>query len=179
MSFVYRYVDLGKEEVVYIGKVNGDSLQDLYRRHQQHRSDSWYNDRVVLQYQPAETPADADMLETYLISQYAHTGQLFNIAKTSWGRSRLCPKASVWGNWKDFFRAYAYHEDGLEERVTEVVRNFFKSTEGLDYHVEEMLDVLCDQIRGICKDMKLARELYREYGECEDFMRRTKDGETK
>ena len=65
MAFVYRYIDLNAQEVVYIGKVTkgGDLDQDpLLRRHQQHTREDWYKknaDNLVMQFIEVESHADA------------------------------------------------------------------------------------------------------------------------
>ena len=62
MSFVYRYKNAA-DEVLYIGKT-----KDLIARHSAHKSDPWFTSELKLDYIDDLTPAEADILETYLIS---------------------------------------------------------------------------------------------------------------
>ena len=94
MPYVYRYIDLTKREVCYIGKVSGrkaDGYDPLENRHKQHTYDEWYKKigekNIIMQYLEIGTPADADIIETWLISKYAKTGQLYNKGKATWGES--------------------------------------------------------------------------------------------
>ena len=94
MAYVYRYIDMNKRECVYVGKVMGDAdifFDPLERRHKQHSYDAWYKEiggeNLLLQFIHVPTHADADILETYFISQYEDTGQLKNKAKVGWGKS--------------------------------------------------------------------------------------------
>ena len=96
MAYVYRYIDLTKREVCYIGKVSGrkaDGYDPLENRHKQHTYEEWYKKigekNIIMQYLEIETPADADIIETWLISKYANTGQLYNKGKATWGESRI------------------------------------------------------------------------------------------
>lgn len=106
MPYVYRYIDIKQMEVVYIGKVSGFSLDNLGSRHAAHQREQWYKDmgsaNVLLQYIETESHADADILETYLISRYAHTGQLFNKAKADWGKSSINWFPGINAVWHDY-----------------------------------------------------------------------------
>ncbi len=169
MSFVYRYIDLDKEEVVYIGKVNGDELDCLTRRHEQHKRDSWYNDSTIMQFKRLRTPADADMAETYLISYYAHTGQLANIAKTSWGRSTYYLE-NMHGHWSDYASYYVHSGEGLRQQIIDIVDTFFRDISGGDFFNEGSLDCLCNRIREVNEERLLSSRLSR-YDKDDDFLR--------
>ena len=109
MAFVYRYIDLEAQEVVYIGKVAGEKdvyIDPLKRRHEQHTREKWYqenSDNLVMQFIEVKSHADADILETWLISKYG-TGQLLNKAKTGWGESALDLSPMLYGRWKTYQR---------------------------------------------------------------------------
>lgn len=171
MSYVYRYIDLDKEEVVYIGKVNGDELDCLTRRHEQHKRDSWYTGSTIMQFKRLQTPADADIAETYLISMYAHTGQLANRAKTGWGQSALFIQ-NLHRDWIDYARFYERAHDGLKQQVVDIVDMFFKDIQGGDFFHEGALDALCDRIRELQRERLLAAKLSR-YDKDDDFLRTT------
>lgn len=95
MPYVYRYIDMNKDEVVYVGKVTKekqDEYDPLKNRHLQHKREEWYKEigfkDLCMQYIEVASPVDADIYESFLISYY-NTDQLVNKAKTGWGNSRL------------------------------------------------------------------------------------------
>ena len=64
MDCVYRYVGTTP---VYVGKT-----KNILARHAQHMSDSWYWPELRLDVIWCESPADADILETYFIGVYSN-----------------------------------------------------------------------------------------------------------
>lgn len=91
MAFVYRYIDIDKNKVAYIGKVTGEAENNaLTKRHKQHKStDYWYgehggDENLMLQFIELPSAADADIYETILISK-GDQEYLENRAKTGWG----------------------------------------------------------------------------------------------
>lgn len=106
MSFVYKYED-ANHAAMYVGKVNGNSLNDLFTRISAHKSDfNGHAEDYKIFYAVAETPADADILETALI---ANLHPVFNKAKTSWGSStfRQLTDTIAWialDDWREIHR---------------------------------------------------------------------------
>lgn len=84
MAFVYKYVD-SADRAIYVGKVNGPAMDNLYSRHLAHMRDNWYKpNSPKCFYCFVPSPADADVLETILISVLCPPE---NISKTTWGES--------------------------------------------------------------------------------------------
>ena len=179
MPFVYRYIDLDKEEVVYIGKVTkGDLFNDfipLQNRHEQHKREEWYknaSDSMVMQYIETETHADADILETWLISYY-DTGQLVNKAKTGWGKPMFDLSSVVFGKWRTYGRGTLHEDDEAIKIAGELIAKVNRMTEGYFFHLDTAIAVLNDNIREIAKDKQKAYRLSR-FDEQEDFKRHEK-----
>lgn len=79
ICFVYRY--LKKDRVVYVGITN-----NLRARRSQHFADIDKDRDLKLEFVAVPSRADADIMETYLISVWSPE---FNTAKTDWGKSEL------------------------------------------------------------------------------------------
>lgn len=171
MAFVYRYIDLESQEVVYIGKVKGekDTWNDpLRRRHEQHMRDEWYKknaDNLVMQFIEVDSHADADILETWLISQYG-TGQLVNVSKTGWGKSGIDLWPQVTGKWRTYQRGCAQSRDALYA----LAGMLYETTEGLEYNVDSSLGMFSEMVRDIVMEKKKANRLSR-YDEQDEFLR--------
>lgn len=171
MAFVYRYIDLNAQEVVYIGKVTkgGDIDPDpLLRRHQQHTREDWYKknaDNLVMQFIEVESHADADILETWLISKYG-TGQLVNVSKTGWGESKIDMWALTLGHWRTYQRGCGQSQDALYKAANML----YKLTEGLQYNVDSSLGIFCDMIKDIVNEKTKVDRLSR-YDEQDIFRR--------
>lgn len=176
MPYVYRYIDIKAEEVIYVGKVTGhkDMYNDpLLKRHEQHCREGWYRDRaddIIMQYIETKSHVDADMLESWLISYY-DTGQLINKAKTGWGKSDIDLSSLFFGHWITWNRG----SNGTREAVFAEMERLLKKTEGLTYNLSNYLEEFCDQMRQIQKEHFKANGWSR-YDEQEDFKRRTTEG---
>lgn len=77
MYYVYRYIRRGT--TIYVGITN-----NMKRRVKQHEKDKWAGKHDMIMYFAVETRADAELLETYLISYYK-TEKYYNISKTKKG----------------------------------------------------------------------------------------------
>ena len=86
MSFVYRYVDEAGT-VRYVGKVSGVTAMRLKRRIGEHANEEGFDPSWRVEYIGDLTDADADILETWLISKYPQE-PLINRAKR-WGASEI------------------------------------------------------------------------------------------
>ena len=95
MAFVYRYLSR-QGNTQYIGKVSGDSMDNLTSRIRQHKQDfggreeSW-----TIEYIDGLSAADADALETILIAQLK---PVLNKSKTQWGNCHYFSEVSP--QWK-------------------------------------------------------------------------------
>lgn len=172
MAYIYRYIDLCKQEVCYIGKVTKDGIDNLYKRHSQHKRESWYLERggvenIVCQYIETKTHADADIFETYLISFY-DTGQLENRAKTGWGKPSIDLFDEIFGRWRCLSRRE--RRDGLRDEVAALVAMIDKESEGLLYNVEGCLNMFNARIRELAKEINASYRLSR-MEEQSDFLR--------
>ena len=174
MAFIYRYIELEAQEVVYIGKVKSGNHKDMYplqRRHEQHKRAPWYKknaDNLVMQFIETKSHADADILETWLISQYA-TGQLANISKTGWGASEFDLWPVIFGRWRTYQRGCQQNEDALYETA----KILYNTTEGLTFNVDSSLGMFCELVKDIVKEREKAVRLSR-YDEQDEFIRRKK-----
>ena len=77
MHYVYRYIRRGT--TIYVGITN-----NMKRRAKQHEKDKWAGKHDMIMYFAVETRADAELLETYLISYYK-TEKYYNVSKTKIG----------------------------------------------------------------------------------------------
>lgn len=155
MAYVYRYIDMNKRECVYIGKVMGDAdiyVNPLERRHEQHKRDDWYkeigDENLLLQFTRVPTHADADILETYLISQYEDTGQLKNKAKVGWGKSCVVSTIIKWEN----YLPYDQLDSWICDKLHSVARIISKSFEFQSLNDAEKRSI--DEVRNIFSTIK-------------------------
>ena len=178
MPYVYRYIDLQKEEVVYIGKVtydkNDQGTDGLVQRHYQHKTDDWYeeigDENLLLQYIHFPSHTDADIMETYLINYY-DTGQLRNKAKTGWGKpSYDLYTAAINGRWRNFRQGPISTRDEISNQISFLVESLMKSTEGLCFNIEGGLSDLNQRIIEMRNDMIKAKKISR-YDAQDDFLR--------
>lgn len=183
MPYVYRYIDLEKEEVVYVGKVttyyDTDILakDGLLSRHSQHQRESWYkeigDDNLMLQYIQLGSHTDADIYETWLISFY-DTGQLVNKAKTNWGESNLDLYTCIFGRWRNFRQSSESNQNEIRKQVNWIVDGFIKATDACRYNVEGELKILCERVREIERDMRKAERMTRFISQ-DDYKRYKKE----
>lgn len=174
MPYIYRYIDLEKEEVVYIGKITkykDIGYDPLRNRHEQHSREEWYknNDNLVMQYIELENQCDADVLETWLINFY-DTGQLINKAKTGWGRSNIDMWPIVANKWRTFGKASDMREQEIREVISEFVYSLMRETEGCTVNIESGIHILCERIRYVHKKWVKAQRLTR-FDEQQLFLR--------
>lgn len=79
MAFVYRYSSI-RGTPRYVGMVNGDTLEHLYRRIKQHKNDERFaGHEWIVEYIDGLTVTDAELLESHFIGIYQ--ADLFNVAK--------------------------------------------------------------------------------------------------
>lgn len=174
MPFVYRYIDLEAHQVVYVGKVTKDregNNNPIQRRHEQHMREEWHkknSNNLIMQYIEVHSHADADILETWLISQYGATGQLFNVSKNSWGISDIDLWPVVTGKWRTYQRGCGQ----AKEAIYHAAEVLYQMTEGLEYNVNSSTGVFMDMIRDIVSEKAKVERLSR-YDEQDDFMRWT------
>lgn len=105
MAFVYRYLNPDSDEVVYIGKTSGDSIESLRSRIAAHAAEDKFKKGAPcsgwrIEYVDGLTPADADILETALINS-CKPSVLFNKSKTGWGNSSMVNLSNLeWRQWE-------------------------------------------------------------------------------
>ena len=156
MAFVYRYIDIEKNKVIYIGKVSGEAMdKPLEKRNKQHKSnDFWYKDHggdknVMLQFIELENAADADIYETILISK-GDQKYLENKSKTGWGTAtfNLNIPEQDWTPYRwDGYEADR-HVWGSKTCDTE---SKWKLRDALDFQFDRMND---DNFCAVCERMK-------------------------
>ena len=156
MPYIYRYIDLGKKECVYVGKVTRHKdigYDPLGDRHRQHTREQWYKDigkdNLLLQYIELDSHTDADILETWLISYYNHTGQLQNKAKVGWGKSAIDLSKHIHNLWKNYCEMQFASESELRHQLsiaTDIcAKHLFKAIKAKDAGgVERLLRHLGD-----------------------------------
>ena len=177
MAYVYRYINLESREVIYIGKVKGtrDNWCDPLRaRHEQHMREDWYKENaenIIMQFIEIESHADADILETWLISKYG-TGQLLNKAKTGWGESRIDLWAQTVGHWRTYQKGCSQSM----EAINEAANILYRVSEGLEYNVDTALSMFNEMIRETVSEKSKICRLSR-FDEQEDFLRTQKKPE--
>ena len=185
MCYVYRYIDINRKEVVYIGKVTKDpdiGYDPLLNRHKQHKNDEWYknigSDYLVMQYIELENQCDADILETYLISIYDGTGQLANKAKTGWGKSKLfiSNRRNSLIEWRPFACSENKTYDAIMKELSVAVNGLLRRTENLEFNVEANISVLSDSVRELASEHKKAF-LFNSFDKNDDFIRNLPEGE--
>lgn len=172
MPFIYRYIDLEKEECVYVGKVTTyDHYDGLIRRHMEHKRDKWYleigDDKLLLQYIEFPSHTDVDILETWLIQYYGD--QLKNKAKVGWGAPKIDLYFETLGKWRCFRGNVFQDKEEIRKQMLDLVDNLFKSTEGLTYDMEYGVALLSQKIKEIESDYRKSCKLGR-YDLQGDFM---------
>ena len=180
MPFIYRYIDLQKEEVVYVGKVTTYHDQDFMHphngideRHNQHKRDTWYmesdgDNNLLLQYIQLKTHTDADILETWLI-QYYDTGQLFNKAKLGWGFPNIDLSSEVFGKWKDYKDELLYLDDMIRKKFDGLVNNYIYGSDTAESFKVGLEQLECDINQ--LKMEKIKQERIQENRKQDDFKR--------
>lgn len=183
MPYIYRYIDLIKHEVCYIGKVTG--FKDIYvnpleNRHKQHMREEWYkkigNENLLLQYIEFDNHTDVDILETWLINYYCHTGQLVNKAKVNWGKSNIDLYPVISGRWRNWGQNRKINRELIMESLIPLVDDLLKQTEGLEYHLDDALDRFCSSVNEIAGDLRKTYKLSR-FNTQDDFMREKRESE--
>lgn len=177
MPYIYRYIDMQKEEVCYIGKVTTyddyGKIDGLEKRHSQHRREKWYkeigDENLILQYIKLDNHTDADIFETWLI-QYYDTGQLYNIAKRGWGKSSIDFYSAIFGKWKNFGENYLQNKDKIFKQLSFFSEILWKSTEGLCFNVDYALKCFCENIKVLESDLQKAHKFSR-FDMQDDFLR--------
>ena len=92
MAFVYRYI--AGDNPVYIGRTS-----DIHARVAAHRCDEWFDSDLGVEYIDNLSDADADMIETYLISSLHPK---YNRAKY-WAKPKLQIDMSNY-HWKPYIK---------------------------------------------------------------------------
>ena len=160
MPYIYRYIDLEKQETIYVGKVTGfkDMWNDpLTRRHRQHERDEWYKanpDNIIMQFIEINSNTDADILETWLINFY-DSEQLYNKSKTKMGKSALNLYESIFGRWQ----TYGLDSEKTVEELRYALSRMIERTDGLQYDVDISLKLFCDTVKEIKLDQDKANRL--------------------
>lgn len=168
MPYIYRYIDIEKEEVVYVGKVTRykdcqAAYDPLRNRHEQHCREKWYKDNednLVMEWIEVENPCDADILETWLINFY-DTGQLVNKAKVGWGKSSIDLWPVVSGRWTVYGKGYSMNDDSVRKLANDLVISLSKWTEGYTVNLDSNLDYFVEKVKGIRKEWAKAQRLSR------------------
>lgn len=167
MSYVYRYINMNNHKCVYIGKVMGDTdifSDPLKRRHEQHKRDDWYkeigDENILLQYMYVPTHADADILETYFISQYEDTKQLKNKAKVGWGKSCVIKeKCFKWNN----YLPYTNRETWIEKEFASKARIVCKL---LEFNpLEDTKEYVIDEVEKLFSAIKKHNRIEQEFND--------------
>jgi len=178
MAYIYRYINLEKKEVVYIGKVTKEpalGCDPLLNRHRQHRGEAWYkeigDENLLLQYIEC-SHTDADILETWLINYYCSTGQLVNISKMNWGESSMDLYPVFGGRWRNYGQNRRYNENEVHRLLLPLVDSLMRWSEGLEVNLDNYLNEFCDNVRRIAEDLKKTYELSR-FDMQDDFKRST------
>ena len=139
MPYVYRYIDVTKQEVCYVGKVThckDVGYDPLTRRHEQHKREEWYkaigDQNILFQFIETESHTDADILETWLINYYCGSGQLVNKGKIEWGKSNIDLNPYISGKWVTYYD-YGTRK-ALNEKLMSVARRIL--TENWESYIE-------------------------------------------
>ena len=176
MPYVYRYIDMTKEEVCYIGKITkykDVGYDPLVNRHEQHRREEWYkaigDENCILQYIEIDNHTDADILETWLI-QYYDNGQLYNKSKTGWGKSRIDLYHVVSGRWRAYGCGTFRNREEIKKKLEVITDILMNGTEGLYYNLEPALEAFNERVRDMRNDILKAHKLSR-YDMQDDFLR--------
>lgn len=95
---IYRYTDLIKRKIVYIGiikprKQNGDRLRERIIEH--FRREIWSFGNYKVDYFTVNSRTDAEFFEAHLIALYK-TFNYHNVAKSDWGISEYLPDTINW-----------------------------------------------------------------------------------
>lgn len=92
MALVYRYVDINDETVKYVGIVWGEN-RTIDQRIAEHKKDYWYpfgSWRVEILNEQIDTRAEAESIETHLISLY-QTDRYYNVRQARYGVNKFFP----------------------------------------------------------------------------------------
>lgn len=186
MPYLYRYIDLKKEEVVYVGIVTTDerkfgyqacstpsAMEYLERRNIQHRSDEWYQkigeDNILLQYIFFESSIDARISELWLINFY-DTGQLANKDGTKASNSELDLYSFIFGKWRNYGESSWNNEEKIRKMVINLVEALMRDTECLYVNIDSGIENMNRKIMDIRNDLVKAKRITR-YEKQSDFKR--------
>ena len=176
MAYIYRYINLEKREVCYIGKVTKDktdSVDPLFNRHRQHKAENWYRDigdeNILLQYIEC-SHTDADILETWLINWYGETGQLVNISKMNWGKSSIDLYPVYGGKWRNFGQSRVTNRETVYNLLSPIVDGLIRQSDGLEFHLDYELERFCESVKSVARDLQKTYRLS-SYDMQDDFLR--------
>lgn len=176
MAYIYRYINLEKREVCYIGKVTKDktdTVDPLSNRHRQHKGENWYkeigDENILLQYIEC-SHTDADILETWLINFYGATGQLVNIAKMNWGKSSIDLYPVFGGRWRNFGQNRYKNREAVYNMLVPIADTLLGCSEDLEYHLDFELEIFCHKVKSVAKDLEKTYRLS-SYDMQDDFLR--------
>ena len=178
MAYVYRYIDIIKEEVVYVGKVTknkNENYDPLTNRHNQHKRDEWYKsnpNNIAMQYIENLSPVDADILESWLISYY-DTDQLANKGKTGWGKSDLDLSKFCDYQWKNYGN-FTRTKQEIFSMVYSMVDRLINLSDGLRFNLNYALTILNNEIRELSQEVEL-RDKAQKLNGYSDYKRRYKE----
>lgn len=177
MAYIYRYIDLKKEEVCYVGKITKfkDNWNNpLANRHKQHKGEEWYKDigdeNLLLQYIELDSHTDADILETWLINYYCPTGQLVNKAKMDWGKSNIDLYPVFYGRWRNYGQNKEMNKEKIYAALGPVIDDLLRESNGLEYDLDFALDYFNERVREMATDLRKSYRISR-YDAQDDFLR--------
>lgn len=166
MPYLYRYIDLEKQEVVYAGKVtkyNDVGYNPLKNRHEQHCREDWYKaskDNLIMEFIEFDNACDVDILETWLINFY-DTGQLVNKAKTGWGKTSFDLWSSVENRWVVYGLDRSMNGQNIRGLANDLIDSLQKYTEGYTVNIDFKLNYFCDNVRDVQKELEKSSRLAR------------------
>ena len=124
---------------------------------------------MLLQYIELDNHTDADIFETWLI-QYYDTGQLYNKAKTGWGKSSIDLYSRIFGRWRNFRGSSRNNQQEIYSQLLYVAEVLWNNTNGLFFNVDYALKNFCDRVKEIQSDLQKAHRISR-FDMQDDFLR--------